>query len=58
MVVDAKEKQDNDPILLELQNSVQNQRVEVFLQGGDGVLFYQGRLCVNDVGELKQHILA
>ncbi|WMV54949.1 hypothetical protein MTR67_048334 [Solanum verrucosum] len=35
-----------------------NQRVEVFSQGGDGVLLYQGRLCVPDVGELRQHILA
>ena len=33
-------------------------RVEVFSQGGDGVLRYQGRLCVPDVGELRQHILA
>ena len=33
-------------------------RVEVFSQGGDGVLRYQGRLCVPNVGELRQHILA
>ena len=32
--------------------------MEVFSQGGDGVLRYQGRLCVLDVGELRQHILA
>ena len=32
--------------------------MEVFSQGGDGVLRYQGRLCVPDVRELKQHILA
>ena len=57
MVVDAKEKQDNDPILLELKNAVHNQRVEVFFQGGDGVLRYQDRLCVPDVGELRKHIL-
>ena len=25
---------------------------------GDGVLRYQGRLCVPDVGELRQDILA
>ena len=30
----------------------------VFSQGEDGLLRYQGRLCVPDVGELKQHILA
>ena len=33
-------------------------RVEVFSQGGDGVLCYQGGLCVPDVGELRQNILA
>ncbi|XP_069151867.1 uncharacterized protein [Solanum lycopersicum] len=38
--------------------TVQNRRVEVFSQGGDDVLRYQGRLCVPDVGELRQHILA
>ena len=46
-------KQDTDPILLELKNAFDNQRVEVFSQGGDGVLCYQCRLCVLDVGELR-----
>ena len=55
--MEVKEKQDSDPILLEHKNTVHNQRVEVFSQGGDGVLRYQGRLCVPDVGELRQHIL-
>ena len=32
--------------------------MEVFSQGGDGVLPYQSRLCVPDVGELRKHILA
>ena len=57
MVVEVKEKKDTDPILLELKGAVHNQRVEVFSQGGDGVLRYQGRLCVPDVGELRKHIL-
>ena len=50
--------QESDPILHELKDAVNTQRVEVFSQGGDGVLRYHGRLCVPDVGELKQHILA
>ncbi|KAH0671258.1 hypothetical protein KY285_025475 [Solanum tuberosum] len=58
LVVEVKEKQYSDPILLELKGAVHNQRVEVFSQGGDGLLRYQGRLCVPDVGELRQHILA
>ncbi|KAH0689070.1 hypothetical protein KY289_016428 [Solanum tuberosum] len=57
-VVKVKEKQDSDPILLELKGAVHNQRVDVFSQGGDGVLRYQGRLCVPNVDELRQHILA
>ena len=44
--MEVKEKQDSNPIFLELKGAVNNQRVEVFSQGGDGVLFYQGRLCV------------
>ncbi|XP_069149516.1 uncharacterized protein [Solanum lycopersicum] len=41
-VVEDKEKQESDPILLELKGTVNNQRVEVFSQWGDGVLRYQG----------------
>ncbi|WMV54977.1 hypothetical protein MTR67_048362 [Solanum verrucosum] len=58
LVVKVKENQDSDPILLQLNVSVHQQRVEVFSQGGDGVLCYQGRLCVPKVGELRQQILA
>ncbi|KAH0757840.1 hypothetical protein KY290_021333 [Solanum tuberosum] len=46
LVVEVKEKQDSDLILLELKGVVHQQRVEVFSQGGDGVFRYQGRLCV------------
>ncbi|WMV30763.1 hypothetical protein MTR67_024150 [Solanum verrucosum] len=42
LVVEVKEMQDSDPILLELKVAVHNQRVEVFSQWGDGVLRYQG----------------
>ena len=58
LVVEVTEKQESDLILLELKGALNNQRVEVFSQGGDGVLRYQGRLYVPDVGELRQHILA
>ena len=40
LVVEVKENQHNDPILLELKGAVHNQRVEVFSQEGDGVLCY------------------
>ena len=32
LVVEVKEKQQSDPILLELKGAVNNQRVEVFFQ--------------------------
>ncbi|KAH0689512.1 hypothetical protein KY289_016870 [Solanum tuberosum] len=53
--VEVKEKQDSDPILLELKGAVHQQRVEVFSQGGDGVLHYQGRLCVPCMGATKMY---
>ncbi|WMV10159.1 hypothetical protein MTR67_003544 [Solanum verrucosum] len=36
LIVEVKEKQDSDPIFLELKGAVHNQSVEVFSQGGDG----------------------
>ena len=57
-LVEVKEKQVSNPLLLELKGAIHNQRVEVFSQRGDVVLRYQGRLCVPDVGELRNHILA
>ena len=57
-IVEVKEKQDNDPIFLELKGALHNKRMEVFSLEGYGVLRYQGRLCVPDVGELRKHILA
>ena len=55
--MEFKVKKDSDPIFLELKGAVHNQRLEVISQVGDGVLRYQGRLCVPDVGELRHHIL-
>ncbi|XP_049406260.1 uncharacterized protein LOC125869904 [Solanum stenotomum] len=51
-VSDAKSKQGLDPILVELKETVLKISIEAFSQGGDGVLRYQGRLCVPDVDDL------
>ena len=40
-----------------MKASVHNQRVLAFEQGGDGVLTYQGRLCVPKVDGLQERIL-
>ena len=41
LIMEVKEMKDSDPILLELKGAVHNQKVEVFSQGGDGVIRYQ-----------------
>ncbi|WMV41245.1 hypothetical protein MTR67_034630, partial [Solanum verrucosum] len=56
-VVDVKSKQDLDPLLVELKKSVLKKSVEAFSQGGDGVLRYQGQLCILDVDGLREKIL-
>ena len=57
LVFEVKEKQDQDPIFLELKANVHKQRVLAFEQGGDGVLRYQGRLCVPMVDGLQERIM-
>ncbi|KAH0646574.1 hypothetical protein KY284_034458 [Solanum tuberosum] len=57
LVSEVKEKQDQDPILLELKAHVHKQKVLGFEQGGDGVLRYQGRLCVPRLDGLQKRIM-
>ncbi|KAH0738661.1 hypothetical protein KY290_037366 [Solanum tuberosum] len=57
LMSEVKEKQDQDPILLELKANVQKQRVLAFEQRGDGVLRYQGRLCVPMIDGLQEKIM-
>ncbi|KAF3671894.1 hypothetical protein FXO37_07780 [Capsicum annuum] len=57
LVSEVKEKQDRDPSLVKIKESVQSHEVEVFSQGGDGVLRYQGSLCVPGVDDLRHRIL-
>ena len=46
LVVEVKEKQESDPILLEQKRPVNNHRVEVFSQGGEMVYFATKVDCV------------
>ena len=57
LFVEIKSKQHLDPILMELKESVLSKYNESFSQGVDGVLRYQGRLCVPDVDDLRGQIL-
>ncbi|WMV09711.1 hypothetical protein MTR67_003096 [Solanum verrucosum] len=57
-VSNVKSKQDLDPILLELKEAVLKKSVEAFTLWGDGVLQYQGYLCVPNINDLREHILS
>ncbi|WMV46288.1 hypothetical protein MTR67_039673 [Solanum verrucosum] len=56
LVSEVKEKQDQNPILLELKANVHKEKVMAFEQGGDDILRYQGMLCVPTVDELQERI--
>ena len=58
MVVEVKEKQDQDPILLQLKDNVHKQKVMAFAKRGDGVLRYQERLCVPNVDGIRERIMS
>lgn len=45
LIEEVKSNQDLDPTLIELKAFVKEGKVEVFSQGGDGVLRYRDRLC-------------
>src|SRR5688572_1241028 len=58
MVAEVKEKQDQDPILLQLKDNVHKQKVMAFAKRGDGVFRYQGRLCVPSVDGIRERIMS
>ncbi|XP_070039101.1 uncharacterized protein [Nicotiana tomentosiformis] len=57
-VTEVKERQHEDSELIKLRESIPQQRQTLFELTGDGVLRYQGRLCVPSVGELRAKILS
>ena len=52
-----KENQDQDFIFLDMKVNVHKKRVLALEQGGDGMLKYQGRLCVPRVNGLQVRIM-
>ena len=54
LLSEVKVKQYKDPILLDLKSNVNKRRVLAYEKGGDGVLKYQGRLCVIRVDGSKR----
>ncbi|XP_069151999.1 uncharacterized protein [Solanum lycopersicum] len=58
LVVDVKQGQHLDPVLMELKESVVIEMNDSFALGGDGILRYQHRLCVPDGDDLRTRIIA
>ena len=54
---EEKKKQDQDPISLDLKANFNKRIILDFEQGEDGVLKYQGRLCVPRVDVLQGRIM-
>ena len=57
LVVQVKYKQHLDQLLMELKEQVFFKYSEAFFLRWDGVLRYQGRLCVPNVNGLRKRIL-
>lgn len=57
-VMDVKAKIGLDIIFAELKEPLLKKSVDAFSQGRDGVVRYQGQLCVPNVDNLRQQILA
>ncbi|WMV45861.1 hypothetical protein MTR67_039246, partial [Solanum verrucosum] len=55
---DVKAMQGLDLILVELKEAMLKKSIEVFPQGENGVLRYQGRLCIPNVDDLWEKILS
>ena len=58
LVVEVKNGQHLDPVLMELKDSVLIKMNVSFTLGGDNILRYQDRLCVPDVDDWRTRIIA
>ncbi|XP_070046669.1 uncharacterized protein [Nicotiana tomentosiformis] len=59
LVAEVKEKQYNDPVLVQLKEGIHKLKTTSFSLGmDDGTLRYQGRLCVPNVDGLRERIMA
>ncbi|XP_070057304.1 uncharacterized protein [Nicotiana tomentosiformis] len=59
LVVEVKENQYNDPLLVQLKARTHKHKTMAFSLGmDDGTLRYQGRLCVPNVDGLRERIMA
>ncbi|XP_075108935.1 uncharacterized protein LOC142180766 [Nicotiana tabacum] len=58
LIVEVKEKQHEDPLLVQLEEGIHKHKTMDFSLGtNDGMLSYQGRLCVPNVDSLQERIM-
>ncbi|XP_070057052.1 uncharacterized protein [Nicotiana tomentosiformis] len=58
LVVEVKEKQFNNSLLVQLKEGIQKHNTMAFTLGvDDGTLRYQGRLCVPNMDDLRERIM-
>ncbi|XP_060212020.1 uncharacterized protein LOC132639597 [Lycium barbarum] len=55
---DVKTQQNEDPVLASIKEGVQQNRISTFELDSNGILKYQGRLCVPNVTELRDRIMS
>ncbi|XP_070013219.1 uncharacterized protein [Nicotiana sylvestris] len=59
LVVEVKEKQYNDLVLVQLKEEIKKHKTKAFYLGmDDGTLRYQGRLCVLVIDGIRERIMA
>ncbi|XP_070014550.1 uncharacterized protein [Nicotiana sylvestris] len=59
LVGEVKEKQYDDPLLVQLKEGIHKHKTTAFYLGmDDGTLWYQGKLCVPNVDGLRERIMA
>lgn len=54
LVTEVKAKQDMDSRMVKFKKLVSDKKIEVFCQGRDGILHYQGQLCIPNVDVLRE----
>ena len=57
-IIDVKDKQHLDPVLMELKDSVLSKLIESYSFRENGVLRYQGRFCVSNIDNVRTNIIA
>ena len=57
LCAEVKEKQVEDPILMQIKKDMGQIKVMSLEIGGDGILRFQGRLCIPNIDGLRERIL-